>query len=173
MAFLITTWRVLSETKAIMPPSPMSLDGNNCFITETWNHKLKLLQEVMDIPFAATWERWLNCKNGCQRELGKGPKSYNIKPWTMTLTLNWPLVKHTHCTLTHHNWHLCRVISKSHQGFKRYRADMIVCLTLNYHLDFEVTLVKYALCTSSHTTLHLRQVISKCRQPFNSYRADA
>ena len=25
----------------------------------------------------------------------------------------------------------------SHQGFKRYRADMIVCLTLNCHLDLE------------------------------------
>jgi len=45
------------------------------------------------------------------------------------LTLNYDLdneptlVKHTHCTPSHHTWHLCRVIWKSHQGFNRYRAD--------------------------------------------------
>ena len=33
------------------------------------------------------------------------------------------LVKHRHCTSSHHNWDLCKVICKSHQGFKRYRAD--------------------------------------------------
>ena len=41
------------------------------------------------------------------------------------LTLNYDydieptLVKHTHCTSTHHTWHLCRSIWKSHQGFKK------------------------------------------------------
>ena len=45
------------------------------------------------------------------------------------LTLNYDLdleptlVKHTHCTLSHHTLHLCWVIWKSHQGFKTYRAD--------------------------------------------------
>ena len=33
------------------------------------------------------------------------------------------LVKHTQCTLTHHTWHLSRVICEFHQGIKRYRAD--------------------------------------------------
>jgi len=33
------------------------------------------------------------------------------------------LVKHRHCTSSHHTWHLCKVICKSYQGFKRYRAD--------------------------------------------------
>jgi len=39
------------------------------------------------------------------------------------------LVKHRHCTLSHHTWHLCKVICKSHQGFKRYRADTKVWRT--------------------------------------------
>jgi len=39
------------------------------------------------------------------------------------LDLEPTLVKHRHCTLSHHTWHLCNVICKSHQGFKRYRAD--------------------------------------------------
>ena len=39
------------------------------------------------------------------------------------LDLEPSLVKHKHCTSTHHTWHLCRVIWKSHKGFKRYRAD--------------------------------------------------
>jgi len=73
-------------------------------------------------------------------ELGKGLRSYNVK--------------HTPCPSTHYNWHLCRVICESHQGFKRYRADTKVSLTLKYHLDLEVTLEKIALCTSSHGTLH-------------------
>jgi len=62
--------------------------------------------------------------------------------------------------LTHHTWHLCRVICKSHQGFKTYRADTIVCLTVNYmfHLHIKVTLAKTTLFTSSHCTLHLCQV---------------
>jgi len=30
---------------------------------------------------------------------------------------------HKHCTSSHHTWHLCKVFCKSHQGFKRYRAD--------------------------------------------------
>jgi len=33
------------------------------------------------------------------------------------------LVKHWQSTSSHHTWHLCKVICKSHQGFKRYRAD--------------------------------------------------
>jgi len=39
------------------------------------------------------------------------------------LNLEPTLVKHRHCTLSHHTWHLCKVICKSHQRFKRYRAD--------------------------------------------------
>ena len=81
----------------------------------------------------------------------------------LNLDLDPTLVKHLQCTLTHHTRHLCRVICKSHQGFKRYRADTIVCLTLNYDVDLEVTLVKHALCTSSHGTLHLCQVTNLSR----------
>jgi len=33
--------------------------------------------------------------------------------------------------------------------------DVIIKMTLNYHIDLEVTLVKHALCTSSFGTLHL------------------
>jgi len=36
---------------------------------------------------------------------------------------------------------LWRVICKSHQGFKRYRADTTVCLVLYYHIGLEVSLV--------------------------------
>ena len=51
------------------------------------------------------------------------------------LDLKPTLVKHMHCTSTHYTWHLCRVIWKFHQGFKRYRADM------NYsHTMFNVEL---------------------------------
>jgi len=39
------------------------------------------------------------------------------------LDLEPTLVKHRHCTSYHHTWHLFKVICKSHQGFKRYRAD--------------------------------------------------
>ena len=52
------------------------------------------------------------------------------------LTLNYELdlepssVKHAHCTSTHHTWHLCQVIWKSDQGFKRYRVDMKAWLTI-------------------------------------------
>jgi len=45
------------------------------------------------------------------------------------LDLEPTLVKHKHCTLSHHTWHVCKVICKSHQGFKRYRADTKVCRT--------------------------------------------
>ena len=45
------------------------------------------------------------------------------------LTVNYDLgleptmVKHTHWTSTYHAWHLCPVICKSHQSFKRSRTD--------------------------------------------------
>jgi len=39
------------------------------------------------------------------------------------LDLEPTLIKHRHYTLCHHTWHLCKVICKNHQGFKRYRAD--------------------------------------------------
>jgi len=39
------------------------------------------------------------------------------------LDLDPTLVKHRHCTSSYHTWHLCKVICKSHQGFKRYKAD--------------------------------------------------
>ena len=46
------------------------------------------------------------------------------------LDLEPNLVKHRHCTSSHHTWHLCKVICKSHQGFNRYRAD-----TKAWHTD--------------------------------------
>ena len=45
------------------------------------------------------------------------------------LDLEPTLVKPRHCTLSYHTWHLCKVIWKSHQGFKRYRADTKVWRT--------------------------------------------
>jgi len=45
------------------------------------------------------------------------------------LDLDPTLVKNRHCTLSHHTWHLCKVIWKSHQGFKIYRADTKVWRT--------------------------------------------
>ena len=39
------------------------------------------------------------------------------------LGLQLTLVKHKHCTSSHYSWHSCKVICKSNQGFKRYRAD--------------------------------------------------
>jgi len=45
------------------------------------------------------------------------------------LDLDPTLVKQRHCTSSHHTWHLCKVICKSHQGFKRYRADTNVWRT--------------------------------------------
>jgi len=68
------------------------------------------------------------------------------------------LVKPRHCTSSRHTWHLCKVICKYHQGFKRYRADP--------------TLVKHRHCTSSHHTWHLCKVIWKSHQGFKGYRAD-
>ena len=91
-------------------------------------------------------------------------QSYNVYPWTMTLTLNqpWSNIRNAHRLII---LDICAVICKSHHRFKRYRAEMIVCLTLNYHLDLEVTFITNALCKLSHGTLHLCQVISKCTQP--------
>ena len=82
--------------------------------------------------------------------------SHSVWHWTITLTLKqtrntviqWltlnydldlepTLVKYTHCTSTYHTRHLCRVMCKSHYGFKRYKADTIVCLTSSYHIDLE------------------------------------
>jgi len=34
------------------------------------------------------------------------------------LDLEPTLVKHRHCTSSHHTWHVCKIICKSHQGFK-------------------------------------------------------
>jgi len=45
------------------------------------------------------------------------------------LDLEPTFVKHRHCKSSHHTWHLCKVICKSHQGFKRYRADTKVWWT--------------------------------------------
>jgi len=39
------------------------------------------------------------------------------------LYLEMTLVKHRHCTSSHHSWHLCKIICKSHQGFKSYIVD--------------------------------------------------
>jgi len=47
-----------------------------------------------------------------------------IQCLTLSFDLEQTLVKHTQCTLNHYTWHLCRVICKSYQGFKRYRADL-------------------------------------------------
>ena len=45
------------------------------------------------------------------------------------LDLEPTLVKHKHCTSSHHTWQLCKIIWKSHQGFKRYIADTNVWRT--------------------------------------------
>ena len=45
------------------------------------------------------------------------------------LDLEPTLVKHRHCTSSHHTWHLYKVICQSHLGFKRYRADTKVWRT--------------------------------------------
>ena len=91
-----------------------------------------------------------------------------IQCLTLILNLEPTWVKHTHCTLTHHTWHLCTVTC---QLYQRYRADMIVCLTLNYGLDLNVTLVKHTHCTSTHHTWHLCIVICKIHQSFKGNRA--
>jgi len=60
-------------------------------------------------------------------------RTRNTVTWCLILNcdldLDPTLVKHRHCTSTHHTWHLCKVICKSHQGFKRYRADTKVWRT--------------------------------------------
>jgi len=94
-----------------------------------------------------------------------------IQSQTVNYDLDFDLtmVKHMHCTSSHHTWHLCRVNCESHQGFTRYRATqntVIQCLTLNYDLDLEPTLVKHLHCTSSHHFWHLCRVIWKSHQGF-------
>jgi len=95
---------------------------------------------------------------------------------TNCLYLKPTLVKHTHCTSNHYTWHVCRVIDKSHQRLKRYRADknsVIQCLTLSYDIDLEPTLVKHTHCTSTYHTWHLCRVICKSHQGLKLYRTDA
>jgi len=109
---------------------------------------------------------------------GSRDTDWNINLVIISLTLNYyldlevTLVKHAFCTSSHHTWHVCWVICKSHKGFKRYRVDTTVCLTFKYHLDLEVTFVKHALCTSSYQIWNVCQVVLKCHQHFKSYRAD-
>jgi len=40
------------------------------------------------------------------------------------LDLQLTLVKHKNCISSHYSLHSCKVICKSNQGFKRYRADI-------------------------------------------------
>ena len=42
------------------------------------------------------------------------------------------LVNHMQCTLTHHSWHVCRVIWKSHHDSKRYKVDTKYSHTMVY-----------------------------------------
>jgi len=91
------------------------------------------------------------------------------------LDLEPTLVKHSNCTSSHHTWHLCKVICKSHRGsndIERTRNTVIQCLILNCDLDLEPTLVKHRHCTSAHLTWHLCKVICKSHQGFKRYRAD-
>ena len=94
----------------------------------------------------------------------------NLKLWP------WPwtdICQKRHCTSFHRSRHLCRVICKSNQGFKRYRANMKYSHTiLDCDLDFEQTLVKHRHCTSSYYTWRLCKVICKSHQEFKRYRAD-
>ena len=55
---------------------------------------------------------------------------YNYQPGHNTmfilncdLDLDPTLVKPRHCMSSHHTWHLCKVICKSHHWFKRYGGD--------------------------------------------------
>jgi len=77
--FAMWTRQVLSETKAIMSP-PYVTGWNQFFCRGRWNHKLELSQKVMNTP-CATWESWL----------------------IFNLDLEPTLVKHRHCTLSHHS----------------------------------------------------------------------
>jgi len=80
------------------------------------------------------------------------------------LDLQLTLVKHRHCTRSHHTWHLCKVICKSHRNSKdieRTRNTVIQCWILDCDLDLEPTLVKHRYCTSSYHTWHLCKVICK------------
>ena len=42
---------------------------------------------------------------------------------------------------------------------------MIVCLTLNYDLDLEVTLVKHVLCRLLHGTVHFAKPFQNVTNP--------
>jgi len=88
-----------------------------------------------------------------------------IQCLTLNFDLEQTLVKHTQCTLNHYTWHLCRVICKSYQGFKRYRADLELW-------PWPSTDLGQTYCMSTHHIWHLGRVIWKSHQGFKRYRAD-
>ena len=66
------------------------------------------------------------------------------------LDLQLTLVKYKHCTSSHYSWHVCKVICKYHQGFKRYRADTKCSHTMlkeleHRNLGWKVLILKYDL----------------------------
>jgi len=55
----------------------------------------------------------------------RADKLYSLQCLTLNydLDLKLTLVKHTHYTLTHHTWQLCRAIWKFHQRLKKYKVE--------------------------------------------------
>jgi len=129
----------------------MSLDGINFYCRGRWTHKLELSQKLMNTPCATSeWglifyldleptffkhrnctssnHSWHLCKAICKYHQGFKRSRADTK-YSQCLNLDCDLdleptlVKPRHCTLCHHTLRLCKVIWKSHQGFKRYRAD--------------------------------------------------
>jgi len=150
------------KTKAIMSP-PNVTGWKQLVFTWRWHHKLELSQEVMDTHLLQHRKGDLFVKMEVRViELGKGPKSYNVKPWTMILTLNWPwsnkrtahqLIILDTCAELFEN------PTRGSKDIEGTRKTVIQCSTLNYDLDYKPTLVKHTHCTWTHHTWHLFKVI--------------
>jgi len=84
---------------------------------------------VKHMHCTSTLHTWYLCSNWWTAPWGSKDIYWSRNTVILCLTLNYDLdleptlVKHTHCTSSHHTWHLWQVIYKSYQRFKRYRAD--------------------------------------------------
>ena len=160
-------------------------------IERTWNTVIQCLIFDCDLDLEPTLVKHSHCTSShhtgiCAKLFvnpTRGLKDVDRKRNTVIqclildcdLDLEPTLVKHRHCTSSHHTWHLCKVICKSHQGFKRYRADTKY---IHKMLNLRVwpwpwsDLGQSKALHLSHHTWHLCKVICKTHQGFKTNRAD-
>jgi len=91
---------------------------------------------LIDSSYLTVVQIYLKIQQGFKRYMADTKYShtmFNLElwPWSWRSTL----AKHTHCSSTHHTWHLCSVIWKSQIGLKdveRTRKTVVQWLNINW-----------------------------------------